>query len=676
MIAASVMADGIVTSIDTKTGEKTNPLLIGVPTMQQFLAKTGGLTWSNGTLVVTNLSVTGTAVLPSPLYFGGIYTGNLYASNSIVLKGSTISNITQTVTTNATDIPSGAAVTCALALKANSDGSNLAPVPEKFIPSTIFGNTGAVVRVQFDNLLKYGKADDFLFNVISGIGKHRDWFWELESPVAGVNTNIQLLIHDKRTGVMVSSNSISLIVAPTNMPTAISNVVESAGTATAGTASTAVYGRGALYYVTNSFNTIRIPLLRKTAGQTYHHMDVFVGMLQKSQFNTNLNLDVSDINFALANIVSTGTVSLVNASDTLTNVYVTLNQTVTDSMITNADNTAVIGFTVWQDDTGTNWISGVGRNIATNPPMPNYAGVSFVAYNNTSTATTWKTDTAYISMAFEQSMVTSGSYTGSINCAVIGDSISAGTGGSNDALSQNLFERQLDDENFKMSFFGTKTSGTATNAAYHDAISGGSWDRFYNDYSVSGVTNGFISEAGGKFNLTYWSTNNSFPLPDAVIIALGVNDVFSSADTNEAISRFNSNTSNISSIISNIKSSASNCAVYLVCAPTCAADQNAAGDDYSSGQTSWQVKANNLTWNELLVSTYHNPQSKVYVIPNIGIDPRYDYPFEKVEVVYGTVTNSYFRQNNLLHPASAGHNRFADAVYSAVKYYTSNPNGN
>jgi hypothetical protein len=43
-------------------------------------------------LTVSNLTATGTVILPSPLYFGDIYTGNLTATNSLTLGSTTITN--------------------------------------------------------------------------------------------------------------------------------------------------------------------------------------------------------------------------------------------------------------------------------------------------------------------------------------------------------------------------------------------------------------------------------------------------------------------------------------------------------------------------------------------------------------------------------------------------------
>jgi hypothetical protein len=79
-------ADGPITLID---GEKlSNPIVIGVPSTAEFEARTG----PNGTLTVSNLTVTGTGIWPSPLYFGDIYTGNLRATNTVTISGDDVTS--------------------------------------------------------------------------------------------------------------------------------------------------------------------------------------------------------------------------------------------------------------------------------------------------------------------------------------------------------------------------------------------------------------------------------------------------------------------------------------------------------------------------------------------------------------------------------------------------------
>ena len=79
-----------------------------------------GMTLSNGTMSVSNLTITGTVNLPGPMVIQNIVGDTIDATNSLTLKGVGVATtndipvITQTVTTNTTEIPSSAAVQIAI----------------------------------------------------------------------------------------------------------------------------------------------------------------------------------------------------------------------------------------------------------------------------------------------------------------------------------------------------------------------------------------------------------------------------------------------------------------------------------------------------------------------------------------------------------------------------------
>jgi len=83
MLPLLIFGDGTVQLIDPVTGEATQPVIIGVPTMAQFTSRTG----PNGTLTVSNFTATGEVVLPSPLYMAEIYASGGIMSNMTLVGG-------------------------------------------------------------------------------------------------------------------------------------------------------------------------------------------------------------------------------------------------------------------------------------------------------------------------------------------------------------------------------------------------------------------------------------------------------------------------------------------------------------------------------------------------------------------------------------------------------------
>ena len=99
-----------------------------------------------------------------------------------------------------------------------------------------------------------------------------------------------------------------------------------------------------------------------------------------------------------------------------------------------------------------------------------------------------------------------------------------------------------------------------------------------------------------------------------------------------------------------------------------AASQDAFGSNYAAGQTRWQYKRNQHRLVERMLEKYGSKKvAGVEIVPtHLNLDCAYNYPAESV-TPNAHATEKIARQNNGVHPSSAGYNQIGDSLYAWLK---------
>ena len=174
---------------------------------------------------------------------------------------------------------------------------------------------------------------------------------------------------------------------------------------------------------------------------------------------------------------------------------------------------------------------------------------------------------------------------------------------------------------------GTKGAGSNK----HEGRDGWKVENYYEDTSAGSDTNPFIDGAG-KFDASFWQTDNSLTVPDAVFIELGTNDVFAATSDAEAhlvMSRFNDQTRRIIGLtadaaVGSWKELNPDIVTILATCPPPASTQDGFGlVHYTNGQTMWRYKRNAAIATKRLIDAFSGLESdKVFIFPyHLVVDP-------------------------------------------------------
>lgn len=229
--------------------------------------------------------------------------------------------------------------------------------------------------------------------------------------------------------------------------------------------------------------------------------------------------------------------------------------------------------------------------------------------------------------------------------------------------------------NPRLTLIGSHQPGGDASRVRHEGYGGWTAQRFATHYT--GVARQgdarqrgspfLYAEAEGKPKLdfsAYCRDVNGGRPPDYVAIFLGPNDIFSYND--ETIeSGIRTMIEHYDQLVGMVRSTAPQVRLGLMLPVPPASSQDAFGANYLNGQTRWQYRRNQHRLVERMIAHYggREPEGIDLVPTYVNLDCRQNYPTQK-EAVDGV---ERIRQNNGVHPNTAGYNQIGDALFAWLK---------
>lgn len=189
-------------------------------------------------------------------------------------------------------------------------------------------------------------------------------------------------------------------------------------------------------------------------------------------------------------------------------------------------------------------------------------------------------------------------------------------------------------------------------------------------FSASATAPGNPFWIGGAVNFPQYLTNNGLATPDWVFVALGINDCFGQTDDAACSALADAAFVKLDTLIASIKAAGAGVKVGIMIPSPPSSDQDAFGSNYGVGQTRWRDKRNILIWARQSIAKYSNQEaSRIYIVPtNTALDTVSNMNIAASAPVNSRSTVNSTRQNNGVHPASAGYQQIGDAMWAFMKY--------
>jgi len=234
---------------------------------------------------------------------------------------------------------------------------------------------------------------------------------------------------------------------------------------------------------------------------------------------------------------------------------------------------------------------------------------------------------------------------------IIGDSIT----------DANAYTAELKDlAGDSLLFIGTQDSGTDSP---NEGYPGYTYAIFE---SGIGHTSPFVHTEGGHVDFATYLSGNGLVAPNFVVLNCGVNDVFGGY------------TANIPAVMASLDSLVTAalrdmplCKVVIAYPPQPAYSQDAWGNNYSNLGHRWFHKLNLALLNVALKAKYGTAgtakNARVSLLPlYLAVDTEHN--MQDSLITWNARTDStYNKQSNGVHPAEAGYNQMADAVWGIVR---------
>lgn len=227
---------------------------------------------------------------------------------------------------------------------------------------------------------------------------------------------------------------------------------------------------------------------------------------------------------------------------------------------------------------------------------------------------------------------------------IIGDSLT-----DNNAMADEIFNL------FGPDVMDITMLGTRGNTGKHEGRAGWSAYNYVHSASVTiggtTLTNPFYNPATSTFDLAYYMANNGYAAVDYVLICLGTNDIGSTSDADYKAA--------IDTIIASVKAYNATAKIGLWINPLPAQVED-----------NLYKKNSFLTFMQKTITNYDNREAeKIYLMPvYLNLDTENDFTVSSQAL---SARNSLMvnRLVDKIHPATAGYYKFADILFSYIKYF-------
>lgn len=210
-----------------------------------------------------------------------------------------------------------------------------------------------------------------------------------------------------------------------------------------------------------------------------------------------------------------------------------------------------------------------------------------------------------------------------------------------------------------LTLLGTQGSGLNK----HESRGGWTIANFYQDPPF---------RLAGALNFAQYLTANSLDVPDWVLVNLGTNDVFGpTSDSAVALNMATSVNKWLSPLVANFQSAGPAVKVAIIMPPPPSASQDAFGESYASGQSTWRFRRNIWMFCYDLLATFAGQEgARTYLIPGyLSLDTENNMQVGGSAPVNARSAINVARQNNGVHPHSSGYKQIADQVWAFLKYH-------
>ena len=260
-----------------------------------------------------------------------------------------------------------------------------------------------------------------------------------------------------------------------------------------------------------------------------------------------------------------------------------------------------------------------------------------------------------------------------VTMLLIGDSLT-----HHSVYSQRLLDLGKQPEGPQIELIGSFGPETPLGPNRHEGYGGWTAQRFASNFTGTAREGEYTKRASPFLYATeknekkldfvhYCQDVSGGKFPDYVTIFLGPNDIFrANDDTLEPT--IDTMLKHYDELIAMVQAASPKTTIGAMLPVPPAASQDAFGSNYAAGQTRWQYKRNQHRLVERMLERLGSKKGAGgEIVPtHLNLDCVHNYPAESV-IPSAHATEKILRQNNGVHPSSAGYNQIGDSLYAWLK---------
>ena len=270
-----------------------------------------------------------------------------------------------------------------------------------------------------------------------------------------------------------------------------------------------------------------------------------------------------------------------------------------------------------------------------------------------------------------------------LSLLLVGDSQTAAVG-----YPERVLELMKEEKNIKFSMVGTNSGGYADpvpGGVAHEGYGGWGWNTFFTNWGIDESRDNdgldprrpwirnsrflFPDGKGGfRFDFAqYCRKYDQGKYPDAVVIMLGINNVFGARSDREVDAAWRRDVyPYMKRMVSEFRKCRPDIHIAFATLTPGAASQDAFGSNYNCSHTRRRWRLNLARFHEKLLKAVK--KFRVGLIPvHAVVDPFNGYP-EKTENANSRCEKKLARQTNAVHPNGSGYAQIGDCVFAYLKY--------